>query len=115
MKPVRIQLSRAKGFNLQAASRAINGLPCVKVDRTTDWGNPVSVADIKASGTFGADHVLRGIAVGYFREYCPPGSPLAEAARRILRGNNLGCWCPLPTPGEPDNCHAAVLLELSNR
>lgn len=31
-----------------------------------------------------------------------------------LRGHNLACWCPLPEPGEPDHCHAAVLLELVN-
>jgi hypothetical protein len=28
-----------------------------------------------------------------------------------LRGKNLGC--PLPEPGEPDICHAAVLLEIA--
>lgn len=32
-----------------------------------------------------------------------------------LRGKNLACWCPLPKHGEPDNCHAALLLELANR
>jgi len=31
-----------------------------------------------------------------------------------LRGKNLACWCALPEPGEPDNCHAALLLELAN-
>ena len=41
--PVRIQLRRAKGFRLQETSLAVNGLPCVKVDRTTKWGNPYSV------------------------------------------------------------------------
>lgn len=39
-KPVRLQLSREKGFNLQALSIATNGLPAVKVDRSTRWGNP---------------------------------------------------------------------------
>ena len=33
----------------------------------------------------------------------------------ILRGKNLACWCPLPEHDEPDNCHAALLLELANR
>ncbi len=32
-----------------------------------------------------------------------------------LRGKNLACWCPLPGHGEPDICHAALLLELANR
>lgn len=40
--PVRIQLSRRKGFRLQEHSRALNGLPAVKVDRTTVFGNPVT-------------------------------------------------------------------------
>lgn len=39
-QPVRIQLSRRKGFKLQAESLALNGLPAVKVDRSTKWGNP---------------------------------------------------------------------------
>lgn len=40
MKPIRLQLSRAKGFRLQEHSRAVNGLPAVKVDRSTRFGNP---------------------------------------------------------------------------
>ena len=32
-----------------------------------------------------------------------------------LRGKNLACWCALPKKGDPDNCHAALLLELANR
>jgi len=29
-----------------------------------------------------------------------------------LRGKDVACWCPLPRPGEPDLCHAAVYLKL---
>lgn len=36
-----------------------------------------------------------------------------DDARRDLAGKSLACWCPLPAPGEPDHCHAAVLLEVS--
>lgn len=39
--PVRLQLSRRKGFDLQALSLATNGLPAVKVDRSTRFGNPL--------------------------------------------------------------------------
>lgn len=39
-RPVRMRLSRRKGFDLQAASRAINGLEARKVDRSTLFGNP---------------------------------------------------------------------------
>jgi hypothetical protein len=38
--PVRLQLSRHKGFNLQEHSRAINGLEAVNVARPGKWGNP---------------------------------------------------------------------------
>ena len=39
-RPVRLRLSRAKGFDLQAVSRAANGLGAVNVARPTKWGNP---------------------------------------------------------------------------
>jgi hypothetical protein len=42
-QPVRIQLSRRGGFRLQDASRAINGLPAVRVARPSIWGNPYRV------------------------------------------------------------------------
>jgi hypothetical protein len=34
--------------------------------------------------------------------------------RRELAGKSLACWCPLPAEGEPDICHAAVLLDIAN-
>lgn len=39
-RPVRLQLSRAKGFNLQAQSRGLNGLPARSVARPGPFGNP---------------------------------------------------------------------------
>ena len=36
-----------------------------------------------------------------------------EDVRRELAGHDLCCWCPLPVPGEPDICHAAVLLSIA--
>ena len=109
--PVRMRLSRAKGFSLQAASRAINGLPAVNCARPGKWGNPWSAS-------------LREHAVVTFRRWLdgiidPPD--LRErrfhllSELRSLRGHNLACWCPLPAPGGPDHCHAAVLLEIANR
>lgn len=37
-KPVRLQLSRKKGFNLQRHSLAANGLPAINVARPNRWG-----------------------------------------------------------------------------
>jgi hypothetical protein len=98
-KPQRIQLSRAKGFRLQKASMALNGLPAVKVDRATKWGNPHG--DRQCGRSWRSE-----IAVEAFRleNHRRPSSEFAE-----LRGKNLACWCE---PGKP--CHADVLLELAN-
>lgn len=109
--PVRIRLSRAKGFNLQAASMAINGLPAVNCARPWRFGNPLTAC-------------LREHAVWIFRRWLdgyidPPD--LRERRLRLLRelpslrNHNLACWCPLPAPGGSDWCHAAVLLEIANR
>lgn len=38
--PVRIQRTRAKDFDMQLASRAVNGLECIYVGRPTKFGNP---------------------------------------------------------------------------
>jgi hypothetical protein len=40
MKPQRIQRKRVAGFDLQAASVALNGLPAIVVTRPGKWGNP---------------------------------------------------------------------------
>lgn len=34
--------------------------------------------------------------------------------RRLLGGRDLACPCPLPEPGQPDHCHARVLIDLAN-
>jgi hypothetical protein len=113
MKPVRLQLSRRKGFDLQAISQAWNGLPAVNVSRPGKWGNPFLVHPNQRPGR------LWGIgyfsvptvddAVACFREMMAT-SEERIAALPELRGKNLACWCK---PGEP--CHADVLLELANQ
>jgi hypothetical protein len=37
-----------------------------------------------------------------------------DDVRRELAGRDLACWCPLPAEGEPDHCHARVLMEIAN-
>jgi hypothetical protein len=95
-RPVRIQLSRAKGFSLQEHSRAINGLAAVNCTMPSKWGNPYRVG---VDGWTAKDCIAayRGMVLGCM--------PLEE-----LRGKNLGCFCK---PG--DLCHADTLLELANR
>jgi hypothetical protein len=42
------------------------------------------------------------------------GEDPIPAARRVLRGLNLLCFCPAPRPGERDLCHAQTWLEVAN-
>ena len=116
MVPQRIQLQRTKGWRMPANT--------LKVDRSTIFGNPFISEGRK---------VLEAVAM-FENWLCDPhweqtaGSaypPLIikqlSARRRDLlaslanlRGYNLACWCSLPNEGEPDLCHAAVLLRLAN-
>ena len=106
--PERLQRRRTKGYTLPAGA--------VIVDRTTRFGNPFTTKQ------------------GYTREECAarfetylivrrnphPGwrdllaYPSDEEIRRELGGRDLACWCPLPAEGEPDHCHASVLLVWAN-
>ncbi len=117
MKPQRMQLSRHKGFNLQAASEALNGLPAKRITRPGKWGNPFSIADMAAK--YGLDDEAAQVkAVALCGEWLrgtidpklsPHAPPSRDEIRAELRGYNLACWC---RPGTP--CHSEVLLEIAN-
>lgn len=111
-RPQRIQLSRKAGFNLQATSMALNGLPAVSVARPGRWGNPFKVGGTIHRGLdfSGRDQIVRDAAhaVQLFRGWLFSRSPVNDLAPK-LRGKNLACWCALDQP-----CHADVLLELAN-
>ena len=101
-KPVRLRLSREKGFNLQAHSLSVNGLPAVNVARPTKWGNVFSV---RLYGRHGA--------VARFGDYIGhSNSSLGFNVDDIqtLKGKNLACWCSLS-----QECHADILLEIANQ
>jgi hypothetical protein len=117
MKPQRMQLSRRAGFDLQAASARINGLPAQVVGRPSKWGNPFSIADMQAR--FGLDKVeARRRAVDLHRQWLegsidpalsPGPAPDLAHVRAELAGKNLACWCSLDGP-----CHAETLLRIAN-
>lgn len=96
--PVRLRLSRARGFNLQAHSLAINGLAAVNCARPSQWGNDFTGDDcVYCYRTW----LIQAVAItGYWR---------AELDK--LRGKNLACWCDLVD----ERCHADLLLELANK
>ncbi|SEG58825.1 DUF4326 domain-containing protein [Bosea lathyri] len=79
IKPVRLQLSRRNGFDLQAWSLGLNGLQAVKVTRPGPWGNPFNFRDSAycwAALSYGcrADPTGRQEAsVSAFREWIDPG------------------------------------------
>lgn len=113
-RPVRLQLSRREGFDLQRLSLETNGLPAVSVARPSKWGNPFKWTDgVEVGGALWA----KGASADMFREWLnyPARFPLVRnpptsaEIRDALQGRNLACFCH---PGEP--CHADVLLQLAN-
>lgn len=114
--PVRLQISRRRGANLQAASRAMNGLPAVVVARPTLWGN---YAAVRSGALTGAP------AVHAFETWVTQEASAAWKGRAAidLRSKNLACWCklcPEHAGGKPLSidcsecapCHADALGQL---
>ena len=113
--PVRLRLSRAKGFDLQAHSLATNGLPAFNVARPSIFGNPFKVGQdgTRAECVDWFDAMLDGMI-----RITGTDDPEDQAIRQAaiigtigkLTGKNLACWCALD--GKP--CHADTLLQLAN-
>ena len=104
-KPVRLQLSRRRGFNLQALSVSTNGLPAISVARPGPRGNPFRIGV----------HGDRIECVEKFRAWAENnlaiGQPIAFSAQLdMVRGKNVACFCALDQP-----CHGDVWLDLANR
>ena len=115
MNPQRIQLSRAKGFSLQQASKDLNGLCAVNVSRPGPWGNPFIVGQ---DGTRAECVRLFKLLLGGYIALTTKATPAAQidfldhakANWGSLKGKNLACWCPASS-----ECHATVLLEVAAR
>jgi hypothetical protein len=128
MQPVRIQRKRTAGYDMQAASRAANGLDCIPVTRPGRWGDPY---DVKTCGRELSMALFRNSMSGFwfpnllkdkpdrlvdlaysahiaFQRRFKGEGPLS-AARSELAGHNLSCYC---SPSEA--CHADLLLEIAN-
>lgn len=112
-EPVRLQLSRRKGFDLQAASAAINGLPAVNCARPGKWGNIFIVSPtVRAGSKSGAIYITVPTideAVEVYEVYLRQQPEFVEEMRRELRGSNLACWC-----GNGIRCHVDVMLRAAN-
>lgn len=122
--PVRLCLSRAKGFDLQAASRAANGLPARSVARPHLFGNIFRIGE----------HATAADAVRSFRKFLlvwsdtkivdatkfenGAAAPMEGIGMLVLRnriranlwhlkGKNLACYCR-----EGSLCHADIYLDI---
>lgn len=102
----RIQLRRTARWRLpDGAVRVAPG--------SSRWGNPFMVgcnSDLLGTLLPVRD---RAHAVDLYREWLRRRPDLVAIARRDLAGRDLACWCPLPAAGEPDVCHAVVLLRVA--
>lgn len=117
--PQGMQLSREKGFRLQAASRRLNGLPAAKVDRTTTFGNPFRVGEpvsMKQARRWGwpikhPEFVCETAeeAVQRFSHALAFDEAIHGFVQMHLRGKNLACSCDLDQP-----CHRNFLLRIAN-
>ena len=114
MTPVRLQLSRRKGFDLQAHSRAVNGLPAVNVARPSKWGNPIR---LMPTGNLEEDNRQRVRTVAFYGQWLRRRTlqpsligepPSITDIIAHLRSRNLACWC------SPGPCHADHLLSIAN-
>lgn len=111
-RPVRVQLSRAKGFDLQEHSRAVNGLGAISVARPGPLGNPFKVGRDGTREECAHWHALALNGLICIRPWASIDDlkairPTFDASWQSLRGYNLACWCRLD--GKP--CHADNLLE----
>src|SRR5947209_18452882 len=94
MKPVRIQMKRIRGFNLQKESRRINGLPVVLVTRPGKYGNPYVVGKLFDSRY----PINREQAVAFYKERVLAygfQTHFIDDVIRELKGKNLACFCKL--------------------
>jgi hypothetical protein len=114
-KPARLQLSRRKGFNLQALSKAANGREAVNVARPGAWGNPFIVGKHGTRLECVQMHLnlVNGLlCISIDRECIDAQRAHLHMVRNHLdqlRGKNVACWCL----GEP--CHGDTLLRVARR
>lgn len=118
--PTRIQRKRTPGWRKPDNA--------VIVSRPSRFGNPFTIKDAieaefadprSACAVNYAEWLRVGTEGGWYEETYRAGRMVFDRRRVLaelhtLRGKDLACTCPLPEPGQPDHCHAAVLLRLAN-
>jgi hypothetical protein len=115
--PVRYQRTRLAGW--QAPPGA------VFIGRGTEWGNPATVSDRQRGGIYwvrtGPDdprparftdrRAAHEAAVEHYRERLRQNPDFVARIRRVLRGRDVMCWCPVADEdGRRFPCHGDLLL-----
>jgi hypothetical protein len=95
--PIRVQLSRKKGWKMPPNT--------MSVARPHAMGNPHHVGFCP---TCGVTHT-REEAIAEFAAMFAANPYLVGMTELALKGKNLACWCKLDEP-----CHADFLIRLSN-
>jgi len=93
MMPERIQRKRTKGWRMPYNAKYVG--------RPTIFGNPFLISS-ESDVQFCVDAYRRWI-------HRPSQARIVDLAKKMLKGKDLACWCPLDQP-----CHADVLLEIAN-
>ncbi|MFJ4473271.1 DUF4326 domain-containing protein [Streptomyces sp. NPDC089424] len=78
------------------------------------WGNPYKAYDSSPAERRTATLLFANLLYTRGEPPYPADTipyPTDDEIRTELAGKDLACWCPLPEPGQPDWCHATVLLE----
>jgi hypothetical protein len=99
MTPIRVRLSRQKGWKMPANT--------VNVARPTCFGNPFRIGRDGDAATC-VRKFESAIKAGILKNF-PLWDRPNVGWKLALRGKNLACWC---APNQP--CHADVLLRLAN-
>lgn len=94
------------------------------------WGNPFTVTDCLEAEFAETEDEARAYVTDLYRRWLSgdfecseaKGTSWSEERRNWIRehigelaGKDLACWCKPANPGQPDHCHASVLLELARK
>ncbi|MGW2384442.1 DUF4326 domain-containing protein [Streptomyces sp. NPDC001658] len=123
--PARIQRRRTAGWRAPKGATYVGrptrfGNPFTVVPAASQRGGPLDMWAVKYQGCilgrWDAKTAARADATDRYTRWIrePEQQETRRLFRALLHGRDLTCWCPLPGPGQPDHCHAAVLLELAN-
>ncbi len=115
VRPVRLRLSRARGFDLRLVSAAVNGLPVINAARPNPWGNPFQVGKHGTRAEVVGLHAM--LLAGWYHLGVDDATLAAQRTYRSyatthakrLAMHNVACWCDHKGP-----CHADTLLAVFN-